>query len=67
MTDALPPNDTVEARLAAYGLKAGPETLAALKTAVADLDAAAVAVRVPRSYLQEPVHALRLWTTGSAA
>ena len=67
MTDAPPPTVSVEARLAAYGLKAGPETLAALKSAVADLDAAALTVRVPRSYLQEPVHALRLWTPRSAA
>lgn len=67
MSETMPPNPTVEARLAAYGLKTGPETLAALKTAVADLDAAALAVRVPRSYLQEPVLALRLSTSGSAA
>lgn len=53
---------SVEAKLAEAGLKVSAETLAALKTAHADLAAAAEALRGPRSYLQEPIHALRLWT-----
>lgn len=53
---------TVEAKLAEAGLTVSAETLAALKTAAVDLDIAAHALRGPRSYLQEPIHALRLWT-----
>lgn len=53
---------TVEAKLAEAGLSVSAETLAALKTAAVDLDSAAQALRRPRSYLQEPIHALRLWT-----
>lgn len=53
---------TVEAKLAEAGLSVTPETLAALKIAAVDLEAAAQALRGPRSYLQEPIHALRLWT-----
>jgi hypothetical protein len=53
---------TVEAKLAEAGLTVAAETLAALKTAATDLEAAAQALRGPRSYLQEPIHALRLWT-----
>lgn len=57
-----PETPTVEAKLAEAGLTVSAETLAALKTASADLEAAAEALRGPRSYLQEPIHALRLWT-----
>lgn len=53
---------TIEEKLAEYGLKAGPETLEALKSGVADLETAAKNINgVTRSYLQEPIHALRLW------
>lgn len=62
MTDNADRPIPIEAKLAEYGLKVGPETLAALKGAVADLDTAARSIRVKRSYLQEPVHTLRLWT-----
>lgn len=62
MTDTPATPIPIEAKLAEYGLKVGPETLEFLKGAVADLEAAASSIRVPRSYLQEPVHALRLWT-----
>ncbi|OYU49223.1 MAG: hypothetical protein CFE31_07605 [Rhizobiales bacterium PAR1] len=52
---------TIDMKLAEYGLKAGPETLESLKGAVADLQTAAKNICKPRSYLEEPVHALRLW------
>lgn len=54
------PASAIEARLADYGLQASPQTLAFLQGAVADLEAAAANIRRPRSYLQEPAHALRL-------
>lgn len=62
MTDTSTTPIPIEAKLAEYGLKAGPETLESLKGSVADLETAARNIRVKRSYLQEPVHALRLWT-----
>ncbi|AOG06126.1 hypothetical protein [Bosea sp. RAC05] len=62
MTDTPATPIPIEAKLAEYGLKVGPETLEFLKGAAADLEAAARNIRVKRSYLQEPVHALRLWT-----
>jgi hypothetical protein len=62
MTDTPATPIPIEAKLAEYGLKVGPETLEFLKGAAADLEAAARSMRVKRSYLQEPVHALRLWT-----
>lgn len=62
MTETKPEGPiTIEMKLREYGLKVGPETLAALKTAVADLETAAKTIQKPRSYLEEPVHALRLW------
>lgn len=62
MTDTPATPIPIEAKLAEYGLKVGPETLEFLKGAAADLEAAARSIRVKRSYLQKPVHALRLWT-----
>ena len=62
MTDTPTTPIPIEAKLAEYGLKVRPETLEALKGSVADLEAAARNIRKPRSYLQEPVHVLRLWT-----
>ncbi|WP_186417507.1 hypothetical protein [Bosea sp. CS1GBMeth4] len=62
MTDNSDKPLPIEAKLAEYGLKVGPETLAALKGAVTDLETAARSIRVKRSYLQEPAHTLRLWT-----
>jgi hypothetical protein len=56
------PTPSVEAKLAEAGLTVSAETLEALKTAAVDLESAAQALRGPRSYLQEPIHALRLWT-----
>ncbi len=56
------PTISIEAKLAEFGLKVGPETLESLKASVADLETAARNIRKPRGYLEEPVHALRLWT-----
>lgn len=60
MTDTPATPIPIEAKLAEYGLKVGPETLESLKGSVADLEAAARNIRIERSYLQEPVHTLRL-------
>jgi hypothetical protein len=51
---------TFEARLTAAGLKPAMEDLPALRTLVADLDRAAVAIRTPRPYADEPLSAFRL-------
>jgi hypothetical protein len=51
---------TFEARLAASGLKPGSQDLPALRALVADLDAAAAAIRAPRPYSEEPLSAFRL-------
>jgi hypothetical protein len=60
--ETLPQPISIEDKLAEYGLKVGPETLESLRASVVDLEAAASNVRRQRSYLEEPVHALRLWT-----
>jgi len=52
--------NTFEARLTASGLTPGKEDLPALKALVADLDRAAVAIRAPRPYSDEPLSAFRL-------
>ena len=51
---------TFKDRLAATGLKPLDADLAALEALVTDLDRAAVEIRSPRPYHEEPLSALRL-------
>lgn len=49
-----------EARVKATGLRPKPEDMPALEALVIDMDRAALLVRVPRSYAEEPLSAFRL-------
>ncbi|MEJ1159085.1 hypothetical protein [Prosthecomicrobium sp. N25] len=51
----------IETRLAAAGLRLSEPEISKLASAVAELELSAQAIRRDRSYLEEPVHALRLW------
>ncbi len=49
-----------ETRLQSLGLRLSPDETATLAEQVAELDAAAAAIRGPRPYLEEPCNVLRL-------
>jgi hypothetical protein len=53
-------DSTFESRLTAAGLKPSEADLPALRAIVADLDRAAIAMRAPRPYAEEPLSAFRL-------
>ena len=52
-----------ETRLQSLGLRLSPAEIVTLAEQVAELDAAAAAIRGPRPYLEEPSNALRLKPT----
>jgi hypothetical protein len=49
-----------EARVKAIGLRPKPDDLPMLEALVKDLDRAAMMLRGPRSYAEEPLNAFRL-------
>ena len=49
-----------EARVKASGLRPQPDDMMMLEALVRDLDRAAILLRGPRSYAQEPLSAFRL-------
>ncbi len=51
---------TFEARVKAAGLNPKPEDMPKLEALVKDMDRAALLVRGPRSYAEEPLSAFRL-------